>query len=355
MKRTISESHPELEARAATAATKATMTAPEVVALRSTALEGETLPDAVLLAPWGRVESTQGDFLVDAEAAALVIEAFEEHGTDLPIDYEHQTLGGRFSAPDGQAPAAAWVKEIFAEAGRGLLARIEWTDNARKRLLAREYRYLSPVALIRRHDRKLAAIHSAALTNKPAIVGMAPIINRDAMGVAPPSAAEAWAAASIPDDAPEVESEVVAADTAQAALLTLRADLSLQPDVPVHEVLVAAGRRLRHMQQAARRQAARERVAAAVRAGRLIEAQRAWAEELALKDEASFEEWFRTAPVVIAAGRIAPPQHGADAGNGRRRALAARARAEYRANPLISRLTSEEAYVADALRIQNGE
>jgi phage I-like protein len=56
----------------------------------------------------------------------------------------------------------------------GLLAEIEWTDQAKQRLADKEYRYLSPVAIIRKTDRKLVAIHSAALTNKPAIVGMQP-------------------------------------------------------------------------------------------------------------------------------------------------------------------------------------
>jgi phage I-like protein len=36
------------------------------------------------------------------------------------------------------------------------------------------------VAIIRKTDRKLVAIHSAALTNKPAIVGMQPIADLDA-------------------------------------------------------------------------------------------------------------------------------------------------------------------------------
>ena len=82
-------------------------------------------------------------------------EALSAHGTDLPIDYEHQTLGGTYSSPNGQAPAAGWIKSLRSEPGIGLLAEIEWTEQARKMIAAKEYRYLSPVAIIRKNDRKL--------------------------------------------------------------------------------------------------------------------------------------------------------------------------------------------------------
>jgi len=295
----------------------------DVVALRSASLGGDCVPSRLLLAPWGRVESTNGVFVVDEESAQLVIEAFAAHGTDLPVDYEHQTLGGRYASPDGQAPAAAWVKQIAAEPGTGLFAQIEWTDKAKQHVVAKEYRYLSPVALIRKSDRKLMAIHSAALTNKPAIVGMQPIVNKHAA-----------------DDGVDVETPLTA----------LRSDLDLEPDANVEEVLLAASRRLNELAQHARRRHAEQRVSEALRGGRLVEAQRRWAEELVMRDEESFDEWLRTAPVVVLHGRLPPPASGEAGLNGRRSMTAARARAEYRAHPLISRLTSEDAYVADAMR-----
>ena len=106
----------------------------EMRALHSASLTGDKIPSRVLLTPWGPVESTNGSFIVDEESVRLALAAFEEHGTDLPIDYEHQTLGGRYSSPNGQAPAAGWVKRIFGEPGVGLLAEIEWTDQAAKML-----------------------------------------------------------------------------------------------------------------------------------------------------------------------------------------------------------------------------
>ena len=78
----------------------------EMKTLHSASLASETIPSRILLAPWGQVESTNGSFVVDDDAAQMAVAAFEEHGTDLPIDFEHQTLGGVYASPSGQAPAA---------------------------------------------------------------------------------------------------------------------------------------------------------------------------------------------------------------------------------------------------------
>ncbi len=293
----------------------------EMTPLRSAPIGGETIPSEILLAPWGRVESTNGDFVVDEESVRLAVEAFETHGTDLPIDYEHQTLGGKYSAPDGKAPAAGWIKRLFAKPDVGLLADIEWTPQAQEVLGARAYRYLSPVAIVRKSDRKLVAIHSAALTNKPAIVNMTPIVNR-----------------SEPDEAPAGE-----------PLAALRVTLGMTRDATPDAILVAAGERLSELHEATARQHVAHRIREAIRTGKLVEAQRAWAEQLVAREEGLFDEWLRTAPVIVMPGRTAPPA-GDDAGQTRRETVAARARAEYAATPALSGLTSQEAFINDALR-----
>lgn len=300
----------------------------EMQPLRSAELTG-AVPARVLLAPWGSVETTNGNFVIDGEAAELAVRAFDEHGTDLPIDYEHQTLGGSYASPSGQAPAAGWIKRVIAEPGVGLLADIEWTPQAREMLSAREYRYLSPVAVIRKSDRKLVAVHSAALTNKPAIVGMLPIVSRQSSGVV-----EVGAASDRIDGGSPLES--------------LRAELDLPVDAGAEVVLLAAGQRIAELEQSARLRHVQERVQAAMREGKLVSAQRAWAEALVAREEGLFDEWLRTVPVVVQTGAIAPPGRGA-APLGRE-AIAARARAEFRSNPMLAKLTSEDAFVASAVR-----
>ena len=294
----------------------------EMRALGSTALAGDDAPTRVLLAPWGAVESTNGSFVVDDEAARLVITAFAEHGTDLPIDFEHQTLGGTYASPSGQAPAAGWIKGISADPGIGLYADIEWTEQASRLLAGKQYRYLSPVAIIRKLDRRLVAVHSAALTNKPAIRGMTAIVNR-----ASPTEGD---------------------DTTLTPMARLREALQLDESSDVEVVLAAASRRISELESATRRHYVSERIAEAMRAGKLVEAQRAWAEALVAKEAGLFEEWLATAPVVVATGRLVPP--GVDGTEGVVRGAVAQARAEYRTHPFLSRLTTEDAFVACALR-----
>lgn len=136
-------------------------------------------PPRVLVIPWGAVASKSRDMVVDEESARAVIEAFAAHGVDLPIDYEHQTLGGDYASPDGTAPAAAWIKSLEPEPGVGIWANVEWTQRGAELVRSKEYRYLSPVAMVRRRDGKVMALQSVALTNTPAIVGMSPVVNKE--------------------------------------------------------------------------------------------------------------------------------------------------------------------------------
>ncbi len=127
-------------------------------------------PEKVKLLPLGHVKSQKGDFDVDEESFRLMKETFQERGIDIVIDYEHQTL------KDVQAPAGGWIKDLSIEDG-AIVAKVEWTPQGKKYLENKEYRYLSPVVLVRKSDGKAIVLHSAALTNTPAIDGMFPIIN----------------------------------------------------------------------------------------------------------------------------------------------------------------------------------
>ncbi|MCK6455727.1 MAG: phage protease [Phycisphaerae bacterium] len=296
------------------------------------------LPTQVLIAPWGEVQSRSGTFVVDEDAVRRTIEAFSAHGTDVPIDYEHQSLGGAFSSPTGQAPAAGWIKRLFAvppssaeaihevpdatagadsrPATAGLWAEVQWTPPAAEQLRNGQYRYLSPVALIRRSDRRLVGLHSVALTNKPAIIAIRPIVHRE-----PPRS-----------------------DVRDGLRSALGCDAALDDDA----VMLAATERIAALTMQIDARRAADRVAAALAAGKLVPAQRDWAASLALRDPAAFEEWMAVAPVVVAPQRTRPP---ALASTASEQSVRRRAEQEYRdAGPLLVSLCSQEAYVADALR-----
>ena len=296
-------------------------------------------PEQIFIAPWGEVETLAGSFIVDQEAATATIEAFTAHGTDVPVDYEHQTLGGNYSSPSGQAPAAGWIRalsmitpsEAAARGGDiqpGLWARVEWTEEAAEKLRTRQYRYLSPVALVRRSDRRLIGLHSVALTNKPAIVGMRPLI---------------------------ASADSAARDGHQPmafAAERLRGLLRVADSAEEGAVLLAAAERIELLESRERHQAASRCVAAAMSAGKLTAAQRDWAVSLAERNPAEFERWAAVAPVVVPLGRIVPVVSG-DSSTSAHRAAESAARAEYRTNRgFLEKLCGEEAYVAQAVRAE---
>jgi len=125
-----------------------------------------------LVVPDGEVKSSSGDFVLNAEGAAATIAEFRKRGVDLPVDYEHQTLGGEFSSPTGEAPAAGWIKELRYTPGAGLYAGVLWNQRGLGQISSREYGYFSPVTLVRKKDQVMTGLHSVALTNVPAIEQM---------------------------------------------------------------------------------------------------------------------------------------------------------------------------------------
>ena len=128
------------------------------------------VPDYIKVLPLGLVSSEKGDFIVDKNSFLAMTEYLRKRKVDIVIDYEHQTL------ESVQAPAGGWIKTLILKED-GIYAKVEWTDKAKQYLLQRAYRYLSPVVLVNKADKRVTQLHSVALTNTPAINGMTPIIN----------------------------------------------------------------------------------------------------------------------------------------------------------------------------------
>lgn len=301
---------------------------------------GAVVPNRILIVPWGEVRSAAGAFFADEQAMRAAISEFEAHGTDLPIDYEHQTLGGSYSSPTGQAPAAGWIRSLAivrpgdeASDAPGLWAEVSWTSEASEKLASRQYRYLSPVALVRRSDRRLVGVHSVALTNKPAIVGMRPVVNREKTAAL--VASDTLAVRQVSDDS--------------VTLTALREVLSLGDDAGPGPVLDAALGRIRTLESACTQREASDRVAKAMAAGKLTSSQRDWAFALAIRAPDEFDRWETSAPQVVALGRLTPP--GRRDSRQRQTSVEVAARSEWQANRnLLEPLCTEDAYAAAALR-----
>lgn len=137
-------------------------------------LEGTAPSEVRIFAP-GPLETTKGTFHFTARSARLVMEEAADYGNRRSADYEHQAL----AYPPVEAPAAAWydLELRTTDAGPELWAvNIEWTENARQRIEAGEYRYISPTFYTDPATGEILAFINFALTNLPATKAMDALI-----------------------------------------------------------------------------------------------------------------------------------------------------------------------------------
>lgn len=249
--------------------------------------------------PLGLVHSQKGEFLVDGESYNHIQKDFKGRQLQIPVDYEHQTL------QDVQAPAAGWIKELVLKRD-GIYGIVDWTERAIEYLKNREYRYCSPVIQVRKSDRKAVLLHSVALTNKPAIDAMLPIVNKDG--------------AKQPDqDEPLVKEDTVIADepyeTDIGALLEMLTELLQLPTSASMEAIYQAIAKLVHnqvslklkvdsMEFEAYKAKVEDVVAFALKTGKLAPYQRDWAFRNAMNDVEDFTLWLKNAPQVVPMGEL---------------------------------------------------
>ncbi len=134
----------------------------------------------VQIMPDGETETKLGKFLVDDEAWAAIATAFEKRGgTHMVVDYEHQSVGGKYRREDGLSPAAGWIHGLRYEKGKGIIASVEWTDKAREAIQSKEYRYVSPAFSLDKRTRRVTELHSVAVTNTPGTPGITALAASD--------------------------------------------------------------------------------------------------------------------------------------------------------------------------------
>lgn len=299
------------------------------------ACSGETVtvdgvPEEIKILPLGHVQSQQGDFYVDDESVGLIRKQFKSRRLDLPIDYEHQTL------KDMQAPAGGWIRDIY-KGEDAVIAKVRWTDRAAEYLKNREYRYLSPVVLTRKSDKKVVALHSAALTNTPAIDGMFAIVN--SMDLSDYEYGEEnnmdlkklAALLGLPESATtdDVEKAITAAVTAaqankggtgetttaateQVANSVVLPLLGLDESARTEDVVTAimtlkagtGSAELLALKEELEERAAEELVQTALKDGKITAAQTDWARSYAKSDRDGFKAFAAKAPVVVPQGRM---------------------------------------------------
>ena len=180
-------------------------------------LTGGVAVSRLQLLPLGKFAATDGrpasldlgyaQWTVDAEGVAAMQAARQRRGNDYVVDYEHQTL---LAASNGQkAPAAAWFKnfELVTTGDKpGLWAcDVQWTPQAAAEIASGQYKYISAVFFVNKTG-QVVELHSAALTNNPALDGMAAVALA-AQSLVPATASPATLSASLsPSPFPSLQS-----------------------------------------------------------------------------------------------------------------------------------------------------
>jgi len=293
----------------------------------------ELLPAGVFYGRDGR-----GPFRLDDPDAVIESTHALQMNAGLPIDYDHAT---DFGAPEGRpAPAAGWIRELQVRAG-SLWGRVEWTARAADSIVAREYRYVSPVFQFDPATGCVTRLLRAGLTNNP---------NLHLTAIA--AAETVAAAANAKDEKMEfptkdleelrellgLDGDASGADVV-AKVRELRAAseatgvaIGAHANDPGHYVAIAEFERALTELNALKAERSREHAAhtveEAIRAGKIVPAQREWAIAYCQADFTGFENFVARQPAV-ALGELEfegePPaaanRAGAD-GNGYRRGSA---------------------------------
>lgn len=159
--------------------------------LRSASRDIQLMPSGAFRARDGRPEGLP-HWVMNPKVAERVIARAAARQTPFVIDYEHQTL---YADTGGHpAPAAAWFTALEWREGDGLYATdVKWTPRAAGYIEQDEYRYVSPVFSYDRGTGEVRELHMAAITNNPAIDGIADLAAAKLL-VQPPAAPSPLAA-----------------------------------------------------------------------------------------------------------------------------------------------------------------
>lgn len=296
--------------------------------------ELQAVGDAIQLFPAGAFKARDGrpadveagHWFTDAQIAARLLAKAAARATDLVIDYEHQTLN---SEKNGQpAPAAGWIKGAALEwrEGLGLFATApEWTERGAAFIKAREYRYLSPVFVYDTRTGAVLELLHVALTNNPALDGLAslPALAAARFQLADPAAPSAEENHSVKreqliallglaqdasdediqnaltmvkgsaDKLPEVEAQLAAAK-AKPADPEKFVPVSVVEELKQDIVALKSGQVGREVD---------ELVKAGLGDGRLLPAQEKWARDLGGKDVAALKTYLDNTPAIAALKR----------------------------------------------------
>lgn len=276
-----------------------------------------TPPESFIVLKFGRNAYTKNAnecaFEFTREDAEAIIANYHQRGKDLVIDYDHQSV-----IEGVQALAAGWITALTID-DEGLRAQCEWTQAGAAHLAAREYRYHSPVIIFRKGGKHPIALHSVALTNHPALHQYAPLVAQDTptpnkdthqMNEYLKQLAELTGVTVSLDDnaenADQTAQNVICERIKALAAVENEANEFLK-GMDAKTFADVAGKMqgmcpIAEKNELANRLAvieAEKAVAQAFADGKLVEAQRQWANDYAVKNLEAFNEFVAKAPAIL--------------------------------------------------------
>jgi phage I-like protein len=302
--------------------------------------EVQLLPAGEFAARDGRPGNGQTWKLDNAAGARLAAELTQMAAKSAFVfDYDHQTI--RAEANGQPAPAAGWATQFEWRAGKGLYATdVTWTEAAQARIQSGEYRYVSPVITFAKADGRITGVLMAAVTNYPALLGMEPLgqalsaqlsaqfstdpqeppmkllASLAALFALPAAATEDDALAAVTKfktEADQARAKPVALSGQLVSALGLQAGadekaaltaittlqtLAKGTDTTTATTIAALQSQLATLTNAAAEAKVNEVVQAALSAGKLLPAQKAWATNLGKRDLALLQDYVAGATTV---------------------------------------------------------
>jgi phage I-like protein len=262
-----------------------------------------TPPEWIELIPAGSFHGRdgRGPYRLDDPAAVIAATMELRMRAGVPIDYDHAT---DLAAPlGGPAPAAGWITEFAVRSG-AIWGRVEWTARAADAIRAREYRYISPVFQFSAEEGRVTKLLRAGLTNNPNLYLTAISAAGDEDGKMDELLNKLREILGLEPDADPAEIlEQVAALAAEQSADGQSTHRAATPD-PARYVAVAEFERalteLNTLKTLQARERAERKVDEAIRAGKLVPAQREWAVTYCSADPRGFGAFSARQPAVLA-------------------------------------------------------
>ncbi|HEY6298549.1 MAG TPA: phage protease [Candidatus Binatus sp.] len=271
--------------------------------------ETATAPEWIELLPGGVFygRDGRGPFRLDDPAAVIASTTALQMNAGIPIDYDHAT---DFGAPEGRpAPAAGWIRELEVRGG-AVWGRVEWTARAASSIVAREYRYVSPVFQFDPKDGSVTRLLRAGLTNNPNLHLTAIAASRTAAADNETKdqrmefpIQELRELLNLEGDASAAEVVAKVRELRAAGDAASSQSTSTQAHDPAHYVAIAEFERALTELNALKAERARERAAhtveEAIRAGKVVPAQREWAIAYCAADARGFQAFAAKQPSIV--------------------------------------------------------